>query len=97
MLSLATCTHTCLYMFQTLWTMDLEADPTLLTTVQCGKTYYADGRYGELGICNDSVAMLQLAERGETQVANTGGTGVARQRLTVVATGMRQTALEVQL
>eukprot|EP00750_Incisomonas_marina_P012923 INCI17182.5.p1 GENE.INCI17182.5~~INCI17182.5.p1 ORF type:complete len:407 (-),score=60.48 INCI17182.5:995-2215(-) len=53
------------------------------------------GGYGELGICNDSVAMLQLAERGETQVANTGGTGVARQRLTVVARGMRQTALEV--
>ena len=54
---------------------------TMTMTMTMTRTMPITNRYGELGVCNDSAALLQLCVRGENFTANTSGTGVGRQRL----------------
>lgn len=53
-----------------------------VASARCAEQYSLScGGYGDLGICNDSAAVLQLCVRNVCTFGQTGGTGVGPQRL----------------
>lgn len=63
-----------------------------IASARCVETHNLPcGGYGDVGICNDSTAVLQLCVRNVCTIGQTGGTGIGPQRLCHTALSLADT------